>query len=254
MAEFFDDDCLFGDAHKNAKHVEVIPEMLDYEFIGKCTSVDELRSVLAALKKGEYGRYPDLERATRTKLIDLLPKEDKEKINDIDAKQLSDIDVDVDAQKESLIDWIGNMAGESSPRDVDSTQIHNAAVDIAPVRAITQVDLDSKSTPKVEDNSAKPNDSAVKPEIFRKEKLSTKEYFDRWDKFDVDAATFLSESSDEEEEIEHKHEMKVEEVVEEASQRLEDELAESCNKFHSMVIEEVKEDSNAPDEEEYDYI
>ena len=43
---------LLGDS--NAKPIEVTAEMLDYEFIAKSTSIDELRAVLKALRKGAF--------------------------------------------------------------------------------------------------------------------------------------------------------------------------------------------------------
>ena len=45
--------------------------MLDYEFIERA-SVDELRAVLRSLQKGEFGRYPDLEKTAKDKLVALL--------------------------------------------------------------------------------------------------------------------------------------------------------------------------------------
>lgn len=51
MAELYDEvGSLVGDS--NTKPVEVIPEMLDYNFVENCNSPDELRAVMAALRKG----------------------------------------------------------------------------------------------------------------------------------------------------------------------------------------------------------
>ena len=51
MAELYDElGSLVGDS--NTKPIEVIPEMLDYNFVENCSSPDELKAVMAALRKG----------------------------------------------------------------------------------------------------------------------------------------------------------------------------------------------------------
>ena len=52
MAELYDEETLLSDS--NAKPIEVVPEMLDYEFVATCESADELRAVLKALKSGTF--------------------------------------------------------------------------------------------------------------------------------------------------------------------------------------------------------
>lgn len=55
MAELYDEvESLLGDS--NTKPIEVIPEMLDYDFVENCSSPDELKAVMAALRKGS-SRY-----------------------------------------------------------------------------------------------------------------------------------------------------------------------------------------------------
>lgn len=39
---------------------DVTIEMLDYDFLNKCTDPDLIRAVVRKLKSGEEGHYPDL--------------------------------------------------------------------------------------------------------------------------------------------------------------------------------------------------
>ena len=55
-------------------------EMLDYTYVKNCTSLDELKGILSKLYSGKEGSYPDLEKATEGKILDLLPTKERKKI------------------------------------------------------------------------------------------------------------------------------------------------------------------------------
>ncbi|KAL3658296.1 hypothetical protein V7S43_016685 [Phytophthora oleae] len=55
-------------------------EMLDYGFVERCTDLDELKGILAMLRSGKEGRYPELEKATEHRILDLLPESERKKI------------------------------------------------------------------------------------------------------------------------------------------------------------------------------
>jgi tetratricopeptide (TPR) repeat protein len=55
-------------------------EMLDYRFVERCTDLDELKGVLATLRSGKEGRYPELEKATEDRILALLPERERSKI------------------------------------------------------------------------------------------------------------------------------------------------------------------------------
>ena len=67
-------------AQGRRKHCEVTLEMMDYKHVDGCSDVPELRSILQALKSGEHGKYPHLERHTEKRILDLLPEKDRKKI------------------------------------------------------------------------------------------------------------------------------------------------------------------------------
>ena len=52
MAELYDEETLLSDS--NTKPIEVVSEMLDYEFVADCELANELRAVLKALKSGTF--------------------------------------------------------------------------------------------------------------------------------------------------------------------------------------------------------
>ncbi|KAF4131956.1 Tetratricopeptide repeat [Phytophthora infestans] len=55
-------------------------EMLDYSFVERCTDVDELKGILAVLRSGKEGRYPDLEKATEDRILAVFPERERTKI------------------------------------------------------------------------------------------------------------------------------------------------------------------------------
>ena len=67
-------------AQGRRKNCEVTLEMMDYKHVDTCSDVPELRSILQALKSGEHGKYPHLERHTEKRILGLLPEKDRKKI------------------------------------------------------------------------------------------------------------------------------------------------------------------------------
>lgn len=48
-------------------------ERLDYRYIGECNNIKELVQILEILRSGEEGFYPDLNKFTESKLMELDP-------------------------------------------------------------------------------------------------------------------------------------------------------------------------------------
>ncbi|KAL4162367.1 hypothetical protein PRNP1_002908 [Phytophthora ramorum] len=69
---------LFALHTRKPKTIDV--EMLDYGFVERCADLDELKGILATLRSGKEGRYPDLEKATENRILDLLPDRERNKI------------------------------------------------------------------------------------------------------------------------------------------------------------------------------
>lgn len=131
-------------------------------------------AVLSTLQLGKHGRYPHLEQTTREKLNQLLPNEEKKKVNAIRIKM--DEREDATNEKASLHDWLlsAPKTASTSKKQPDITP---------PVRAVTNTNLGSavcvpstKSSTNLSSNHQPPtttekNNSST---VFRKEKLTTK--------------------------------------------------------------------------------
>ena len=191
MDELFHNKDLFGgdSSHSNdAKQtVEVIPEMLDFDFVNeRCHSIHELQAILHSLETGEFGKFSQLEQCVRAKLDTLLGKSN----NTTPSKPTIERSGTIPNERESLLDWLGEITNETS----GDTTFSNA---IPPVRATTHTDLSNAivvpkpsssshsekktdthadDTPTAE-KKASPSSSTKKTDtqiVFRKEKLSTK--------------------------------------------------------------------------------
>lgn len=85
-------------------------EMLDYAHVDKCEDVDELKGILALLRSGKEGRYPDLERATEDRILALLPARERRKIECMRAEPTPR---EVSTVKEDLASWAAEMDAKS---------------------------------------------------------------------------------------------------------------------------------------------
>ena len=165
--------------------VEVVPEMLDFVYIEQCDDVSLLRAIYEKLLRGEYGKFPDLEHAAKKKLSALLPKKEKEPSTTMASQD------EVDREKIALQNWV-EAANENAMSNADSTlerRKRNHQSSCPPVRHPqlvaprtndkSQEERNASSTPISSDSTSK--------QIFRKENMTNKEYFEAWDKFDADA-------------------------------------------------------------------
>ncbi len=176
------------------QNVDVATEMLDHCYIEQCDDISILRAIYEKLLRNEYGKFPDLEHAAKKKLSALLPKKEKEQCK-VTATAMASQD-EVDREKNALQNWV-DAANESAVSNADSTlERRGRKSSSPPVRRPQQVasrtndkgqeERDASSTPISSDSTSK--------QIFRKENMSTKEYFEAWEKFDADAE---AEDSDE---------------------------------------------------------
>jgi len=262
MAELFNDTSLFGSgSSSNNAPLEVIAEMLDYDYVNRCSSVDELKAILQTLKAGKFGKYPHLEMTVMDKVAKLSNPEQKKKVQVISSSAANDEEC---GEKDSLQDWLVQCSQGSADK-VNTTTL-------PPVRAVTNTNLANLEVkPKVivKKSNPPPPKSATKKaattEVFRKEKLSTKEYFDRWDKFDVDKALAAIDDSDEEEEVvQQKKSQVVEPKVVEKPKVVETEIVAEpkvvvekepspTKQFHRMAITEV-DDAVADEDDEIEEV
>mmetsp|Transcript_72932 Transcript_72932/g.207816 ORF Transcript_72932/g.207816 Transcript_72932/m.207816 type:complete len:342 (+) Transcript_72932:188-1213(+) len=171
---------------------EVTVEMMDYAFVDECQDAALLRGILAKLKSGDEGFYPHLNAHVEKKLMSLLPEKERKKI----ARLKSGPDPAEEAEAEAdLMSWTAQIKKE------DETLTASAARDtsltervLPPVRGANGVVAPKRRKPKPK---KKPE-----PELPKKTPAShvhtAKDYFNNWDKYDVDAEEKRIEEVDKE--------------------------------------------------------
>lgn len=193
MAELLEEDAVLTTT-RCGKQMEIFTEMLDYEYVAKCSCLDTLKSILKALKCGDYGRYPHLEKTVADKIISMLPEKEKNRIQAMRSIVPDDV---VKNEKGSLVDWMEGFSCEHEPVKNHGNEFKKFnANERNPVRGVVNA-LHGDSSRVVpcplQKESIEPTKVNKPSGLIRKEKLSTKEYFEAWAKFDCD------DSSDDEE-------------------------------------------------------
>ena len=194
-------------------------EHMDYDYIGKCEDLAELRDLYTVLTSGKEGRYFELEKFCEEKMLKLMsPKEKTLWL----ARTTEPTQEEKDSAASDLLDWaenIGNMDkalsshaeaeektaekqddddgdifGDEKPVFVNTSRsvshlppVRNQVVDTATVAASTG--RAPRATTADSDDS---DDDEEMDEETRRKKAEAKklrysyDYFKEWDKFDVD--------------------------------------------------------------------
>ena len=208
MAETLDGSALadmLAPPSASMRGVEVAPEMLDYDFVEKCQDRDELQAVHRALVAGEHGRFPHLEKCVRDKLASLArPRDDGPSVPASSTTESQSLEETDARHRNALGDWLDGLATtKRPPQDGGGLPMTHDRADLPPVRTIARgVPSSKEASPTPEGDTAgadvlpgpsvgqKPSKgitgSGRSSAVFRKEKLSTKEYYDKWAKFDAE--------------------------------------------------------------------
>jgi tetratricopeptide (TPR) repeat protein len=209
MAEIIDE---FLSLNASNKALEVCAEMLDYSFVQGCDDIDELRAILGSLQSGQHGRYPHLEETVRNKLVILLPEKEQKKIANMKLQPSTN---DADLAKTDLSNWFGGLSVERCTQSIDLVN------STCPVRSSTQI----AATEQIEQPNVKP---VVEKKLIRKEKMTTKEYFESWAKFKDD-----NESDNEVASLKTK-DVKAAGDMEEAKSRRENDIKELSQRLNEL--------------------
>ncbi len=178
---------------KQQRKVDVITEMLDYDYIEQCNDVSVIRAIYENLLRNEHGKFVDLENAAKMKLRALLNTGQGEVVAAAAVKNAAMASQEEDREKIALQNWIDGKKENDSKWHYEERKQQSRP----PVRQ-TQ-----PAAPRINDDTLKdkadsstPISSGLKSkQIFRKENMSNREYFEAWEKFDADA-----EAADDDEE------------------------------------------------------
>jgi tetratricopeptide (TPR) repeat protein len=166
-----------GTGEERAGDVPV--EHLDYDYVENCKDAKELRNILAMLKSGKEGRYPDLERAVERRLLDVLPPAQKQKYVDLTRQVTTEEKVKA---KDDISSWLSSMGPKSGSKPAEPAKT------VIPPRSTPSVS--AASVPKLVQPSAQPvaidTDGSAPKKDSKAEPFQS--YYKRWDKFDVDSA------------------------------------------------------------------
>ncbi|KAG7389030.1 hypothetical protein PHYBOEH_007643 [Phytophthora boehmeriae] len=145
-------------------------DMLDYGFVNKCSDLDELKGILAMLRSGKEGRYPELEKATEDRILAILPEKERSKIQRMRSGPTA-------SERSSEIDELANWTAEMDLKNEALKRQTPIQRSLPPVRgqaasAPVQTDTERCTAGKAEKKS-----KSIQAYDFRS-----------WEKYDVDKA------------------------------------------------------------------
>ncbi|CBJ31857.1 conserved unknown protein [Ectocarpus siliculosus] len=202
-------DFLVGGSEK-LKDVTI--EMLDYDFLDKCTDPGLIRAIARKLKSGEEGHYPDLVKHAETRLLEELPQAERSKILRMKAEPQPD---EIHEAISDLHGWEEEMARvPARPKENNSEEAHapiwtsNATAQTHSTKTIEPPMLDAR---RGSDDGGLARSTGLAIEQNRTKKLNAYD-FRAWERYDADKEIERLEK-EELEEQRHKTEARVEAKV-----------------------------------------
>lgn len=155
---------------------DVTVDMLDYKYVEECTDAQKLKQVLAVLKSGKEGFYPQLIQATEEKLLVLLPVKERQQVMRMKA-QVSPAEI---CEAESgLSAWQSKIVGTdkvlSSVSKLSGETKPVASKRLPPVRGSTSSSPPTSSNDSLSESSA--DEKAQLLRVAEREKQKGNESF-----------------------------------------------------------------------------
>ncbi|DBA02041.1 TPA: hypothetical protein N0F65_000288 [Lagenidium giganteum] len=187
----------------NRKKREIHVEMLDYGFVEKCSDLDELKGILALLRSGKEGRYPQLEKATEDRILAVLPPNERQRIMRM---RVTPSSKELLNEKEQLCAWTQEIDAKS----LTISKARPATRKLPPVRgSATEVTVIAKEKTRNQDpmKSERQNQPAPIPAYD----------FRAWEKYDVNKA--LAEIDEEEQQRQEQARLQREQIKRREAER-----------------------------------
>jgi tetratricopeptide (TPR) repeat protein len=208
-------------AGPNAKRMEVDLQMMEYAYVDKCNDIDTLRAILAKLKSGEAGYYPDvrlrtcacplgtaralclhvcvqLMQRTKDKLMSLMPINERIRIERLRAQPSPN---DVAEAEIALSEWAASISSTDQQLRASRPNLERDEILMeAPCRPqqLRPVRGRQQEAPARSDSSIRNTEHTTDSDRGSTQRLSGYA-FREWDKFDVDKA--IQEIDDEQAQI-----------------------------------------------------
>lgn len=194
---------LTGDAEPQA--AKITTEMLDYDYVRKCNSVEDMKGIVQVLQSGREGHYPELQKLAEEKLLSMLPEKEKKKYMRL---QSVPTPAEISEAEQDILNWedkISNM--DSVLRSMPSGETPSSTKR----RIVPGVRGASSTSTAVSENGpvntvgrtsttrsiAKQGNLDQKGDDTKQKRLSGYD-FRAWEKFDADAAAEEVEKAEEE--------------------------------------------------------
>ncbi|GMF21369.1 unnamed protein product [Phytophthora fragariaefolia] len=188
---------------RRPKAVDV--DMLDYGFVERCADLDELKGILAVLRSGKEGRYPELEKATEDRILAVLPERERNKILRMRSGPTAN-------ELTSEVDELANWAAEMDLKNEALKRQTPIQRELPPVRGQKAVDDTLSKLPQ-----ALPTTVDAEKSEEKKAKAIPAYDFRAWEKYDVDKA--LEEIDEESERAREQAKRQLEELEKRAVAR-----------------------------------
>ncbi|ALC46435.1 CG18472 [Drosophila busckii] len=153
---------------------------LDFVYVDKCENAREMEKIVAILRSGEEGYYPDLTRCAEEKLKKLKPES---KLFRFEEQIRSSIVLDK-KELEPIYDWNQSIKSKDSALNELKEDVEKFTADLPPMRTPGKIDVDAEE---VETKKpAPPTKTIEKPEAKPNEQRIKSTDYSKWDKYDPD--------------------------------------------------------------------
>ena len=201
MAEFGEDWTFYQGS--NTTKVVVETSMLDYDYISQLQSTNQNRDILSAIVHAleyqiqEFGNFPHLLETAKQKLYSMMNDTERRRIDALKSKPSA---IDIQQERLLLKQWADSTKNDECNNKIEIERILPAQecscltqLQALPIRGNQLTTATSKTNVKDELISISTNARSCPPKAIRKENISNRDYFQAWDKFDVDSALIDNE-------------------------------------------------------------
>ena len=172
---------------------------LDFSYIEKCTSASELLNLQRELRTGKHGLYPALEVAIETRLLATMSDVDRRRYLTLKGPTR----VEEDEAKDGVKAWMSSMASleAATKKEVAAAGVEKVTTLLPPVRgtprgALGMGSSSSSSSKALQSMPETKQDVKTSVSVGKLDSKAQpfKEFYDRWDQFDVDAELSKAET------------------------------------------------------------
>ena len=193
---------LTGDAEPQA--AKITTEMLDYEYIRNCNSVDDMKGIVQVLQSGREGHYPELQKLAEEKLFSMLPEKEKKKYMRLQSiptpAEISEAEQDIQNWETKIFDMDSVLRSKSdseNPPSVKKRTVPGVRGTPSTSTAVSEnAPVNTVGCTNTTHSTAKQDNSNQKAEDVKQKRLSGYD-FRAWEKFDAEAAAEEVEKAEE---------------------------------------------------------